>query len=601
METLQIESVHHVDDTFHAISTATNLGSRCCDVSEENQPMVAPEGALSSVSLSSPSTTTTTTISVDTVHDAYRVALFYCYIPLLNDDVMNIMNFHSLKTPTTSSSTGNNSVVWERLGGRIRIASEGLNGVLSGTLLDLQQYEIQLRNLLFQIYHNSTGGNDGNETKPNTPTDVRWELDVKYCLLRTDLSIASQLFANLQVQMTDTVVGLFDKDMIRNYVNQDQANVDNDIHEEEGDVDSVATLLPQQHRRRNGRRRKQQQQQKQICEQEDCRQRQNLEKIRTIYETSFQTMIESPELPQSYVMNGGAPHLSPEEWNLKLQKLVLQNQQVENKVSTVSSATTNHHNIVLLDCRNCYESAIGYFEVPGATTVLTNTRKYSELPYVIMDQLSDTVVSTCAITGSNNSAIASTTSALRHASHIFMYCTGGVRCERASVFLQAALRTSSSSLESQQPLPEIYQLHGGIQRYLEQYGKEQGSNPTNPDMKSKYYYKGKNFVFDLRRTDPMIMDDGNIAGNAVVGQCLVCQVPYDDYDHGHAPISHRETRCYKCRILILVCPPCRTDVLCWGDATVSCNNDASSRKKLYCGGLEPKECLYIPPVKEILF
>jgi predicted sulfurtransferase len=521
------------------------------------------------------------------------------------------MNFHTkAKTTNTTSIHNNNQTnhcnscdICQLLGGRIRIASEGLNGVLSGNLLDLQEYETQLRNLLFQI-HNSTGGSDD---------ETELELDMKYCQLRTDLSITSQLFTKLQAQVTDTVVGLFDKDMIRNCVtldDDDQEEVDANVAEvvmdmnlKSDDAPVATTQLPQQHQQRSRRRRRQQ---KQHSKQEhrnlerNYRELQNIEQIRTIYESLFQATTEpssSPRIITSAYSN--APHLSPEEWNTKLQQLVLENQQVDHKeVSTITTTNTkvNHHNIVLLDCRNCYESAIGHFEVPGTTTVLTNTRKYSELPHVLMEQISNTDMNTNDnATVSSSNTIAATTSALRHASHIFMYCTGGVRCERASVFLQAALMTTSSSFSKE--LPQIYQLHGGIQRYLERY--------TDPISSPNCYFKGKNFVFDLRRTDPMTTGEQD---GTVIGRCIVCHAPYDDYDHGKAPILRNETRCYKCRILILVCPHCRMDVLCWGDNdTVPVHGDSVStsiattrrKKKLYCGGLEPKECLYIPPVQEI--
>ena len=442
-------------------------------------------------------------------------------------------------------------------------------------------------------------------------------------------------------------MGLFDKDMICNNsnrtVHQDQCdnNHDDDDDNEKVDINSrritccdnnaiEATLLSTQPYRRRNQSRRKQQQQPQSHEPDHHRQRQNLERIRTIYyEALYHDEMDSPEpsAPRIVTVDGCcAPHLSPDEWNTKLHDLVRQNQQVNHDMSTRTTCTTttkssNPHNIVLLDCRNCYESAIGYFEVPGTTTVLTNTRKYSELPYVLMDQISDiesTTLGNAAI-ASSSSTTTTTTSALRNASHIFMYCTGGVRCERASVFLHAALMTSSSSSPSQPPLPEIYQLHGGIQRYLEQYHNQQKWHDPNADSTlSKYYYKGKNFVFDLRRTDPMTIGDVCTGKDTVVGQCIVCHAPYDDYDHGHAPILHHETRCYKCRILILVCPNCRTDVLCWGDDIVVSGGSSSSiksnsntteddaltptistKKKLYCGGVEPRECLYIPPVQEI--
>ena len=644
-------------------TTFTNSGIPCSgkDGSDNNTPSSVPVPRSVGATGSS-SNTTTMTNAVDTTstppeltHDAYRIVLYYCYIPLSETNMMDLINFHTIvatpqhkssscsESSSSESNSRSSSVGCDVLGGRVRIASEGLNGVLSGTIVDLQQYETQLRDIVYRILEHTKEGTQHHHNAPDT-----WEqlLDVKYCPLRTDLNIACQLFTKLQVQRTDTVVGLFDKDMICNNsnrtVHQDQCdnNHDDDDDNEKVDINSrritccdnnaiEATLLSTQpYRRRNQSRRKQLHHHQH--QPDHHRQRQNLERIRTIYyEALYHDEMDSPEpsAPRIVTVDGCcAPHLSPDEWNTKLHDLVRQNQQVNNDnmstrtTSTTTTKSSNPHNIVLLDCRNCYESAIGYFEVPGTTTVLTNTRKYSELPYVLMDQISDIESTTIGNAAIASSTTTTTVSALRNASHIFMYCTGGVRCERASVFLHAALMTSSSSSPSQPPLPEIYQLHGGIQRYLEQYHNQQKWHDPNADSTlSKYYYKGKNFVFDLRRTDPMTIGDACTGKDTVVGQCIVCHAPYDDYDHGHAPILHHETRCYKCRILILVCPNCRTDVLCWGDDIVvsiksssssikssssTTKDDAltptiSTKKKLYCGGVEPRECLYIPPVQEM--
>lgn len=59
--------------------------------------------------------------------------------------------------------------------------------------------------------------------------------------------------------------------------------------------------------------------------------------------------------------------------------------------------------------------------------------------------------------------------------HVFRYCTGGVRCERASAYL----RVKGPGFRN------VYQLSGGIQRYLEAF----------PDGG---LFEGKNFVFDPR-------------------------------------------------------------------------------------------------------
>ena len=43
---------------------------------------------------------------------------------------------------------------------------------------------------------------------------------------------------------------------------------------------------------------------------------------------------------------------------------------------------------------------------------------------------------------------------------------------------------------------------------------------------------------------------------------MVCDIPHDDYDNGHAPSESKEARCNKCRMLILICNECRPKYRC---------------------------------------
>ena len=100
---------------------------------------------------------------------------------------------------------------------------------------------------------------------------------------------------------------------------------------------------------------------------------------------------------------------------------------------------------------------------------------------------------------------------------VLMYCTGGIRCEKASIMLK------------QRGVQDVFQLSGGIHRYLERY----------PDGG---LFKGKNFVFDKRISlGP--------ATAAVVGTCRYCTTPYDTLHGGRL--------CTVCREMVLVCPSCR--------------------------------------------
>jgi len=108
-------------------------------------------------------------------------------------------------------------------------------------------------------------------------------------------------------------------------------------------------------------------------------------------------------------------------------------------------------------------------------------------------------------------------------------------------------------------------------------------------------YRGKNFVFDPRRTDPIIGSGitNDTAGKSerisLVGQCIVCSAPHDDYDNGHAPCEEKEARCCRCRVLVLVCNDCRDKVRCWGeplsyDGDVDgCDGATTDKMNLFCG------------------
>ncbi|GLE06996.1 hypothetical protein PINS_up016777, partial [Pythium insidiosum] len=102
---------------------------------------------------------------------------------------------------------------------------------------------------------------------------------------------------------------------------------------------------------------------------------------------------------------------------------------------------------------------------------------------------------------------------------ILMYCTGGIRCEKASAYLKHL------------GLSNVYQLQGGIHRYLERF----------PDGGR---FQGKNFVFDQRVA--MASDDMTVAG-----RCEKCEIPHD-------VISG--VRCQYCRIHVLLCESCREEI-----------------------------------------
>jgi UPF0176 protein len=149
-------------------------------------------------------------------------------------------------------------------------------------------------------------------------------------------------------------------------------------------------------------------------------------------------------------------------------------------------------NTIVVDFRNHYESEIGHFK--GAITPDVETFRES-LP-IINEQLKD----------------------CKEDKNLVMYCTGGIRCEKASAYFK------------HQGFKNVYQLEGGIIQYAKQI-KEEG-------LESKFI--GKNFVFD-HRLGERITDD-------IVAQCHQCGKPCDNH-----------TNCLNdgCHLLFIQCDDCK--------------------------------------------
>ena len=101
---------------------------------------------------------------------------------------------------------------------------------------------------------------------------------------------------------------------------------------------------------------------------------------------------------------------------------------------------------------------------------------------------------------------------------ILLYCTGGIRCEKASAYLK------------HHGFNDVNQLHGGIIEYARQI-KSKG-------LESKF--KGKNFVFDERMGE-RITDD-------VISRCYQC---------GSLCDSHYNCANDGCHLLFIQCETCR--------------------------------------------
>jgi UPF0176 protein len=146
--------------------------------------------------------------------------------------------------------------------------------------------------------------------------------------------------------------------------------------------------------------------------------------------------------------------------------------------------------VVVVDMRNSYESEIGHFE--NALTPDVDTFR-EELPLVV-EQLKD-----------------------KKDKKILLYCTGGIRCEKASAYMR------------HHGFSDVNQLHGGIIEYARQVKAQ--------SLVSKF--KGKNFVFDERLGESITAE--------VISECHQCGAPCD---------THTNCANEACHLLFIQCEAC---------------------------------------------
>jgi UPF0176 protein len=151
-------------------------------------------------------------------------------------------------------------------------------------------------------------------------------------------------------------------------------------------------------------------------------------------------------------------------------------------------------NTIVVDMRNQYESEIGHFK--GAITPDVDTFR-EELP-MVLDMLQD-----------------------KKDAKLLLYCTGGVRCEKASAYFK------------HHGFNDVNQLHGGIIDYARQV-KEQG-------LENKFI--GKNFVFDERL--------GETISGEIISKCHQCGKPCD---------THTNCANAECHLLFIQCDDCKNEM-----------------------------------------
>ncbi|KAF5201595.1 Rhodanese-related sulfurtransferase [Thalictrum thalictroides] len=165
------------------------------------------------------------------------------------------------------------------------------------------------------------------------------------------------------------------------------------------------------------------------------------------------------------------------------------------------NALISDPDMVVIDVRNTYETRIGKFK--GAVDPCTTA--FREFPSWVDDQLPVAELYNVQPKTDVEGIVESTEERLgaqeyKRPTKVAMYCTGGIRCEKASSFLL------SKGFE------EVYHLEGGILKYLEEVPKTES------------LWEGECFVFDKR----VSVEHGLIEGTFKL--CYGCKQPVSDTD-----------------------------------------------------------------------
>jgi len=152
----------------------------------------------------------------------------------------------------------------------------------------------------------------------------------------------------------------------------------------------------------------------------------------------------------------------------------------------------NNEDMIVLDARNYYESKIGKFK----NAMTPQIKSFRDFPNIVEGMKDD------------------------KDKKIVMYCTGGIRCEKASAYM------------IERGFENVFQLEGGIINFNQQF----------PDT----VWEGKCFVFDKRlRTSDDSKEDA-------ISNCLICNVKCDLY---------RNCRNVDCDNLVVMCVSCQEKMI----------------------------------------
>lgn len=239
---------------------------------------------------------------------------------------------------------------------------------------------------------------------------------------------------------------------------------------------------------------------------------------------------DSTNLESTFDCRGGGVHLDAKEYHEMLKK----------------------DNTVVIDVRNNYETILGRFDGQqtqqqggdGKTVSKKMEGNSSSVngggaEYIDPKMRKSTDFKSWLATPETQKKLSNKT--------VLMYCTGGIRCERASAYLKSQM---GDQVEG------VYQLKGGIERYLKTF-KDGG------------FWRGKNFVFDKREAvsvDNPCGDGGVLRTQdrkklkrkrqqnqkendlGLLAKCCVCGDPWDRYVG--------KKKCLTCGVPVLMCEKC---------------------------------------------
>lgn len=167
---------------------------------------------------------------------------------------------------------------------------------------------------------------------------------------------------------------------------------------------------------------------------------------------------------------------------------------------------------MIVDARNWYESKIGRFK-NAITPQITHFREWPKVVESLKEHKDKTIVT---------------------------YCTGGIRCEKASAYMK------------EQGFKDVYQIDGGILNFIQKF----------PDT----YWEGGMFVFDNRRVyEPNTKEELKYTSN-----CHFCGKPTSYHINCHN---------LDCDKIIVCCHECKSkNEYCCSD---ECRASTNKRKTFY--------------------